>query len=610
MDDKQSNLPGRSGATLVVIKNVRALPPIVHNDGSDRVKVRCRVFSGNENASIQSVKLDWRHTMLFATHDFHPDPACTLAPSGEGDYQVEVSIPYLMDTGRCRVPILAVDSAGGSGRKICEIEISYARPLGMPEISSAEFIPLLERVGGASFCVGNSVEYLDDGPDALARRLSMIHEAGEQINLQTYTLGHTGAASEILKALAAKIEQRVEVNVLLNADSQIPTSPISAMRLRLGRFFKELTRTLNEDIEKLPSIEEIIQHFQGALDAGGGVNMVFFRGRALSETSATTLDKDAAVSHWLMKILREETPEIRGIDLLEQYLPSFKGPGGLPSVPLLDWAIHEKIMVADGKRAIVGGRNIEDPYFTSWRDLDLYFEGPIVDRIQNGFVSNFKEAAKTQNEDALPRQLPPSTQDGKGVAALFVQSRPWSRQYRTMFSLACAMQAAVKRIYISSQYIILPDCLLREVLVDAANRGVDVRIVTNSLKTGREVHMAAGYFATLNYLAKLLDAGIRVYEVKGIDDEHARQPYHHSKEYLFDGMLAAAGSFNLSLRSSYIESENLVFIYDSGICEKRESLFLEFLGKQCNEVTPRHVSDSKTLHKTKIDLASYLELLY
>ena len=605
---KQKN--ARRSISTVTIKNIKVTPETAPNDGTGRVKIRCRVFSGNDDAVIEGVKLDMRHTLFFKTRDFAADRANILKSSGEGDYEIELAIPYLSDTGRCRMPIVASDSAGAAGRQNCEVEIPYTRPEGMPDISSQEFVHLMERVGGASFSFGNSVEFLDDGRQALSRRLAMIREATQQINFQTYTLGHTGAAGEIIQALSAKAEQGAEVNVILNADSQIPTSPVSAVRLRFNRFLKELTKTLYEDIEKLPSLDEIIRRFQDLLGPGGGVNIVLFKGRSLSEKNAAATDDDAMVSHWLMKILREDIPEIRGIDALEKYLPSFAGPGGLPSVPLLDFAIHEKIMVADGKRAIVGGRNIEDPYFTRWRDLDLYLEGPVVKSIQDGFLANYREIAKPEKEDTQLRQLPSFTQRGDGVAALFIQSKPWSRQYRTLSTLACAMQAAVRRIYIYSQYIILPDCLLRDVLLDAAGRGVDVRIATNSLRTGREVHMAAGYFATLNYIERLHGAGIRVYEAKGEGDEQKPQPYLHTKQYLFDGKLAAAGSFNLSLRSSYIESENLVFILDPGICQRRESLFLEFLGKKCEEITPAHLSRYKTQHKTKVDLAAYLELLY
>ncbi len=610
MNGKQNKAGGGVNASPVTIKNVRAEPASVPNDGTGRVSLRCSVFSGNDYASVEKVSLDLRHTSLYQSFNLQKDSANTLKATGEGDYFIDVSIPYLSDTGLCRAPLIAEDSAGSAGRKTCNIEILFTRPESMPEIASEEFTHLLERVGGASFSYGNSVEFLDDGAVALQRRLFMIKEAKEQINIQAYTLGHTGAAREILDAVTAKIDQNVELNVLLNADSQLPTSPISAVRLKLNRFFKELTKTLSEDIEKLPSIEDILSHFQNALGPGSGVNMIFFRGRAISQTSAATPGENAQVSHWLMRILRGDLPEIRGIESLEKYIPSFAGPGGLPSLPLLDYAIHEKILTADADKAVVGGRNSEDPYFTRWRDLDLYLEGPIVRDVREGFISSFKEIAEAQNENAVARQLASSIHQGEGVAAMFVQSRPWTRQYRTLCSLICSMQAAAKRIYISSQYIVLPDCLLRDALFEAAGRGVDVRIITNSLTTGREVHMGAGYFVTLNYMGELLEAGIRVYEAKGLIDEQAPQPYLHGKEYIFDGEMTAAGSFNLSLRSSYIESENLVFIHDRDIAEKRTSRFLEFAAKQCAEATPDHVARQKTIHKTKIELASYLELLY
>ena len=196
------------------------------------------------------------------------------------------------------------------------------------------------------------------------------------------------------------------------------------------------------------------------------------------------------------------------------------------------------------------------------------------------------------------------------IQAQFVQSRPWLGEYQTMRSLITAIQMARRHIYLSSQYVILPDSLLRDALMEAAARGVDVRILTNSFKTCQEVGFSTSYFISLNYFAELLQAGIRLYEMNGLPEENVPQPYYHTKEFLFDGEFTAIGSFNFSIRSCYIESENLVNIFDPELTARQAELFRRRLAHEATEITPAYLRQLQAQHKNKMELARYVELLY
>ena len=67
---------------------------------------------------------------------------------------------------------------------------------------------------------------------------------------------------------------------------------------------------------------------------------------------------------------------------------------------------HRKVMIADGKYAIVGGRNIGDDYFDmslkyNFLDRDVYIDGPIVKTIEDSFNEYFNH--KISERPQFPR---------------------------------------------------------------------------------------------------------------------------------------------------------------------------------------------------------------
>lgn len=95
---------------------------------------------------------------------------------------------------------------------------------------------------------------------------------------------------------------------------------------------------------------------------------------------------------------------------------------------------------------------------------------------------------------------------------------------------------------------------MQNALIDAARKGIDVRILTNSYETGQELAMSLCHYISLNYYRDLLAAGVRIYEY-GCDPNLKQKPYYHVKQFIIDGKCVAVGSYNLSLRSAYLESE-------------------------------------------------------
>jgi len=590
---------------MVMIKNISITPGQIPNDGTGRATVRCMILTDTDYASITSVWVDMLHTELYKTYSLHPNRNQFIPQTCEGEYSGSFSIPWLMDTGHYLLIIRAKNSKNETGRAVVAFDIYY-RPAQNLTIQHPLFQKRLEIATQTTFSTGNLITLLENGTEALKTRLELIHGAKEQINIQTYMLGQTGAGRTILDALFQKCDQGVEINLILNADTQIPSSPISTVRLKLNQLIGDLVKDDETGLVEWFSQEFLDKSWLKAANRGG-MNVLMINGDQLKGRKPAHDTGIKKTDHWLEKIIKDGLPKITEKTLPKDWKSFFQGPGGLPSLPLLDYAVHEKLMVVDGNTAIVGGRNLEDHYFSEWQDLECLIEGPAVNAIQSGFFKTFKDISQKVNRPKPLYDIKKKTSNTDEI--LFVQSRPWQREYYTLKAIVASIQAAEFNCYIRTQYIVLPDSLLRDALIDAAQRGLDIRMMINSFQTSQRLNFGVGYFVTLNYLKTMIDAGIRIYEQKGVPEQKGKD-YHHTKEFMFDRRLLATGSFNVTIRSSYIESENLVFTLSPDLCKQRENAFLYDIQYQTTEINQQYLAYLRKQHKSKMDLSQLVDILF
>lgn len=606
----------RAGA--LTVKNIRVRPERVPNDGKGRVRVEALVFSPAHDVGIESVTID-----LSSLGGSREEPMRFVEKEGiagtrEGLYAISFRVPPLADPGRHALPILAKDSRGNSGTGTAPLSVFYKRSPGRGSILSPSSRTVLDRVSGSGAVPGNRVEALSSGAAAMEARMRLVESARRQINLQVYTMAMEGLCGRFLEAVLEKAAQGVEVNALVNLNSQLAVSPLTVVRLGLHRVGKEIqgfTERVEEILEGRQGLGEILREFQGVFErvvrGDPGVNVILVGEDALLGKDRQAPSLGQRSRKWLDRIERDHVRLAQSeTGLAARTRIGVRRYTDLPSLPGLTYAAHEKTLVVDGARAIVGGRNLEDRYFTHWIDLDLLLEGPVVGEIQSGFLRNWEFFARNLGEDTVPTTVAGSRRRAGDLKVRFLQSRPWLGEYHTMETIVTAVQLARKRVFISSQYLVLPESLLREALIEAAARGVDVRILTNSHRTGQEVGFSAGHSITLRYCEPLLDAGIRVFEMRGPDDEKDPRPYLHAKEFTIDGQWAAVGSFNLSMRSCFIESENLVVVEDADFARGCERAFLERLDRNALEMTRKTLQEEKERARAMMAVTDYLDLFF
>ena len=225
---------------------------------------------------------------------------------------------------------------------------------------------------------------------------------------------------------------------------------------------------------------------------------------------------------------------------------------------------HRKILVVDDAVAFCGGMNASEDYAGPrhgtglFRDAHLILRGPCARDL-----ADLHRATILQ----MRTQPPPSfRRPGPGPEDTLVevlQSNVRREQRAIQKALHFTLVRAVRRCYLTSPYFVPPAKLVRD-LCSAAERGVDVRVLTAGVSDVPAVTMASRHL-----YGKLLRAGVRMYEMQ--------ERTLHAKTASIDGIFASVGSFNLDYISYRRNLEVTVTTLDERTAGDVEERFFEDL---------------------------------
>jgi len=129
---------------------------------------------------------------------------------------------------------------------------------------------------------------------------------------------------------------------------------------------------------------------------------------------------------------------------------------------------------------------------------------------------------------------------------------------------AVSFTAATKRISITNSYCTPTDDQVEQ-LVGAVHRGVDVRLLLPGPNNDQPLTKSAGRTS----YGKLLAGGVKIFEY---------QPTMiHEKCMVIDGLFSMIGSSNLDARSSAINEELDIVVYDAEFGRRMERMFQDDL---------------------------------
>jgi putative cardiolipin synthase len=278
----------------------------------------------------------------------------------------------------------------------------------------------------------------------------------------------------------------------------------------------------------------------------------------------------------------------------------------------LNRRMHNKLYIADGVVAVMGGRNIADEYFTrsatsNFVDMDVLVVGGVVPRLRSIFDAYWNSDLAYPVEAIVPREgeaaalqrafdhlvddgeqmrsipVPASDMLGArpvgrdldagrlelewGTAVAFADrpdkvkavSQEAARAMSAQMSVMDRVSASTRSVVISSPYFVPGELGVREFRA-LTSRNVDVAVLTNSLAASDVPLVHTGY---ARYRAQLLRDGVALYELsptRMIRNDESLVPAMslgrlHAKTAVIDESIVYMGSVNLDPRSDSSNTE-------------------------------------------------------
>lgn len=264
--------------------------------------------------------------------------------------------------------------------------------------------------------------------------------------------------------------------------------------------------------------------------------------------------------------LRRPRAELAALEAAGGQVHIFSPFPGVFSGGRLNLRNHRKLVMADGRVAWAGGRNVGDEYFApgAWRDLSFTLEGPVLAECAALFRSDWAVT------DLDPGPFPPALTAAGEARLQLVPAGPDDPEDRLHNGLVAAIHRADRRVWIATPYYV-PSEPLSAALCTAARRGVDVRIALPAKSNQWTADLARGA-----YLREAAAAGCRILR--------QRRGMMHAKAALIDD-LGLAGSANFDLRSMLLNFEMMFACHDAATVAALEARFLA-LAPDCDEGLP------------------------
>lgn len=300
--------------------------------------------------------------------------------------------------------------------------------------------------------------------------------------------------------------------------------------------------------------------------------------------------------------------------------------------------MHNKAWIADGRVAVLGGRNIGKEYFdaateTNFHDLDMLLFGPKVAQASVVFDDYWNSdaavpiaalamaspermaafVAQVQAESLTPdaRRYLARVERSSSVQAYSAgQLTPhWTNAIEVVSDpplkwkhdddqsdwlvtrLTQTLSATQHKALLISPYFVPGDAGTDALIGLVRNRDAFVGVITNSLAANDVPAEHAGYSG---YRGRLIDGGVALYEIRsrssangdsGAVKQHASSGLFgssgaslHTKAFVVDDRYGFVGSFNLDPRSAYLNTEMGVLFDDPDIATALREEYLRLAG--------------------------------
>lgn len=297
----------------------------------------------------------------------------------------------------------------------------------------------------------------------------------------------------------------------------------------------------------------------------------------------------------------------------------------------LNRRMHNKALIADSVSAIVGGRNIGNEYFSfesnvEFGDFDVMLFGEVVTQTADQFDLYWNSIYAVPMEWIVPEadkvadraiQAQVRTLEleekfstgpynfkeldlyeelqqgnlklywGKGELWFDLPDKIATQESQLIANLGELLENVDSSFVLISPYFV-PTESGTKALTDAAKRGIDITIVTNSLASN-DVFAVHGWYA--KYREDLVKAGIKLWEVKASAKIKSKwsltgssRASLHAKLMMIDENKLFVGSMNWDPRSAELNTEMAVVIEQPEYVQKQQTVLPEQLKENAYQV--------------------------
>jgi len=420
---------------------------------------------------------------------------------------------------------------------------------------------------------------IHSGPDAFAARQVMARDARRSLDLQYFIWEGDTTGSALLAELLRAADRGVKVRLLL--DDATSSGLVGGMSKMLLRHVRSLGDTIGEGVAVVG--ETVGVHQKKDKQLLGLLKDIRAGGR---DTVAAALDSHPNIEVRLFNPHKGRS--LGNTRRMMEFLGDFWK---------LNRRMHNKVFIADGKLAITGGRNISDHYFGydeeyNFRDLDLLVEGDAVRALTQDFANYWEsphavnvrsfwldrparknlETLRFQIEDFIGwhPESPPIKDSQKRMARLRKSLTPAMVQLvsdspqkagepsRKVAEVMDRLFAETEEEMIIENAFFIPTKKEYPALQAALERGVQVRVLTNSTASNRNLPAAVGH---KRHRSRIVRLGADMRELKpysrGVEraGRGAGTTALHTKAAVFDSKKVFVGTFNLDPRSASLNTE-------------------------------------------------------
>lgn len=301
--------------------------------------------------------------------------------------------------------------------------------------------------------------------------------------------------------------------------------------------------------------------------------------------------------------------------------------------PLFPWKtmgrMHDKYLMIDRNSYLLGGRNTYD-YFLGgkgyqnydrdvfvYRNADKKKEGS-ADILYKYFQKVWKEKEcrdfrgdrgkklKTQRADKelqkryqnLEKRHPElkkpwhpekMTYEVSKISILVNPTHVYTKKPELFYTLTELMKGAKEEVKIHTPYVICGKDMYKG-LANVCEKVEQVSMMTNSVANNGNPFGASDYAL---HKEELLKTGLTIYEYEGGIS-------YHGKSVTIDDDLAIVGSFNMDMRSAYLDTEIMLVVHSKGVTAQLKDYMASYEKQSAKVLNEQEVSLPKGVERQRI----------